>query len=307
MVSFLLISSITFWKKNTKKRPILLYFANFSIRISIGAYKLKKLDHLSNIYSSYDTFIIDLWGVMHNGIKLNSEAIKTVDNLFNSKKKIVFLSNAPRPSLEVKKFLKKLHMDDKYLKNVLTSGEAATTSINKNKFGKYFFHLGPDRDNSIFFKVKENKTALEKSDFILCTGLLDGYEDDLKFYEKLLKNNLSKVLVCTNPDLIVDRGGEQEYCAGKIAQIFESLGGKVIYFGKPHKEIYKMCFDDHEKVIAIGDNLRTDIKGANNMKIDSIFILNGIHRSEYQNETELFELSKKYKVNLNFFQNQLTW
>ena len=88
MVSFLLISSITFWKKNTKKRPILLYFANFSIRINIGAFKLKKLDHLSSIYSSYDTFIIDLWGVMHNGIKLNSEAIKTVDNLFNSKKNV---------------------------------------------------------------------------------------------------------------------------------------------------------------------------------------------------------------------------
>ena len=307
MVSFLLISSITFCKKNTKKRPILLYFANFSIRINIGAFKLKKLDHLSSIYSSYDTFIIDLWGVMHNGIKLNSEAIKTVDNLFNSKKKIVFLSNAPRPSLEVKKFLKKLNMDDKYLKNILTSGEAATTSINQNKFGKYFFHLGPDRDNSIFLKVKENKTTLEKSDFILCTGLLDGHEDDLKFYEKLLKNYSSKVLVCSNPDLIVHRGGTQEYCAGKIAQIFEKLGGNVVYFGKPYKEIYKMCFEDHEKVIAIGDNLRTDIKGANNMKIDSIFITNGIHRSEHKNEKDLLELSKKYEVNLNFFQNQLTW
>ena len=78
---------------------------------------MKKLDHLSSIYSSYDTFIIDLWGVMHNGIRLNSEAIKTVDNLFKNKKKIVFLSNAPRPSLEVKKFLKKLNMDEKYLQN----------------------------------------------------------------------------------------------------------------------------------------------------------------------------------------------
>ncbi len=268
---------------------------------------MKKLDHLSSIYSSYDTFIIDLWGVMHNGIRLNSEAIKTVDNLFKNKKKIVFLSNAPRPSLEVKKFLKKLNMDEKYLQNVLTSGEAAINSLNKNKFGKYFFHLGPYRDSSIFTGVKENKTTLEKSDFILCTGLLEGHEDDLNFYKKLFKNYLTKTLVCTNPDLIVHRGGIQEYCAGKIAQIFESLGGKVVYFGKPHKEIYSMCFKDKEKVIAIGDNLRTDIKGANNMKIDSVFILDGIHRSECQNEKNLFELSKKYQVNLNFFQNQLIW
>ena len=123
----------------------------------------------------------------------------------------------------------------------------------------------------------------------------------------MFKNYLTKTLVCTNPDLIVHRGGIQEYCAGKIAQIFESLGGKVVYFGKPHKEIYSMCFKDKEKVIAIGDNLRTDIKGANNMKIDSVFILDGIHRSECQNEKNLFELSKKYQVNLNFFQNQLIW
>ena len=145
------------------------------------------------------------------------------------------------------------------------------------------------------------------SEFILCTGLLDDHEDDLKYYEKLFKNCLSKILVCTNPDLIVHRGGVEEYCAGKIAQIFESLGGKVVYFGKPHKEIYRMCFEKDEKVIAIGDNLRTDIKGANNMKIDSVFISDGIHHSEFKNEKELFKLLEKYKVNVNFFQNQLTW
>ena len=82
----------------------------------------------------------------------------------------------------------------------------------------------------------------------------------------------SKKLVCTNPDLIVHRGTKEEYCAGYIAKIFEELGGKVIYYGKPHKEIYEMCFKKNEKVLAIGDNLRTDIKGANNLNIDCLFI-----------------------------------
>ena len=123
----------------------------------------------------------------------------------------------------------------------------------------------------------------------------------------MLKNHTSKKLICTNPDLIVHRGDEEEYCAGSIAQIFESLGGKVIYFGKPHKEIYKMCFNNKEKVLAVGDNLRTDIKGANNLNIDSLFITNGVHRDELRNEIKLESILKRYGVVTTYFQSELTW
>ena len=94
----------------------------------------------------------------------------------------------------------------------------------------------------------------------------------MELLQKFLTKHISKKLVCTNPDLIVHRGNKEEYCAGYIAKIFEELGGKVIYYGKPHKEIYKMCFKPNEKVLAIGDNLRTDIKGANNLNKDCLFI-----------------------------------
>ena len=94
---------------------------------------------------------------------------------------------------------------------------------------------------------------------------------------------------------------------GSIAKIFEDLGGKVIYFGKPHKEIYNMCFGSNEKVLAIGDNLRTDIKGANNLSIDSIFITEGVHRKEFHNFSELNKLLEKYSVKANFFQKELKW
>ena len=268
---------------------------------------MKKLEHLSEIYSFYDTFVIDLWGVMHNGILLNNKAIEAADRLLKESKKIVFLSNAPRPSKKVKEFLKKLKMEEKYLKNVITSGEAAMNAINKNRFGKLFYHLGPLRDESIFYEIKNNKTKLENSDFILCTGLFDEYENDLNFYKDLLKNHISKKLICTNPDLTVHRGEQEEYCAGSIAKVFESLGGRVTYFGKPYKEIYNMCFNRKEKVLAIGDNLRTDIKGANNLNIDSIFIYSGVHRNEFENEEELKKLLKEYKVEANYFQSELTW
>ena len=268
---------------------------------------MKKLDHLAEIYNSYDTFIIDLWGVMHDGIKLNSKAIEAVDKLIKNKKKVVFLSNAPRPSNEVKKFLSKLKMEDRYLKNILTSGEAAMRALQDHKYGKFFYHLGPEKDDSVFYKIKENKTSLEKCNFILCTGLFDNYEDDLKHYKDLLKNHIDKKLICTNPDLTVHRGDVEEYCAGSIANLFKSIGGEVVYFGKPYKDIYKMCFEDGEKTIAIGDNLNTDIRGANNMHIDSIFISNGVHRAEFKNENELLALSSKYKVKASYYQPQLIW
>ena len=278
---------------------------------------MRELNHLSEVFDAYDTFVIDLWGVIHDGISLNKKAIEAVDQLKKHSKKIVFLSNAPRPSAKVVDFLLKMKIDKKYLSNVMTSGEAAMHAINKNKFGKKFFHLGPPRDATIFEKVKENKTIIDSCDFILCTGLFDEddpdlnkvqlHENDLDYYKNFLIKHISKKLVCTNPDLIVHRGDKEEYCAGYIAKIFEEMGGKVIYYGKPYKEIYEMCFEASEKVLAIGDNLRTDIKGANNLNKDCIFISNGVHRNEFESNLELEKLLNKYKVKANFFQKELKW
>ena len=268
---------------------------------------MRELNHLSEIFDAYDTFVIDLWGVIHNGINLNAKAMEVVNQLKKNSKKIVFLSNAPRPSSKVIDFLLKMQMDKKYLSNVMTSGEAAMHAINTNKFGKKFFHLGPPRDNAIFKKVKDNKSTIETCDFILCTGLFDEQETDLDWYKKILKNHTSKKLICTNPDLTVHRGDKKEYRAGYIAKIFEQLGGEAVYYGKPYKEIYEMCFEENEKVLAIGDNLRTDIKGANNLNKDCLFISEGVHRDEFNSKLELKKLINKYKVTANYFQNELKW
>ena len=268
---------------------------------------MRELNHLSDIFENYDTFVIDLWGVVHNGVALNPKAIEAVDQLKRNSKKIVFLSNAPRPSSKVINFLIKMKMDKKYLTHVMTSGEAAMHEINQRKFGNTFYHLGPARDISVFEKIKDNRTTLENCDFILCTGLFDDYDNDLDYYKELLSKHVSKKLICTNPDLIVHRGNIEELCAGAIAKVFENLGGEVIYFGKPHKEVYNLCFGSNEKVLAIGDNLRTDIKGANNLNIDCIFISEGVHRDEYSDNSELNILLKKYKVTANFFQRELKW
>ncbi len=268
---------------------------------------MRDLNHLSEIFHNYDTFVIDLWGVMHNGISLNSKAVEVIEKLSENSKKIVFLSNAPRPSSKVIEFLKKLKMDEKFLSKVITSGEAAMYAINQNKFGKKFYHLGPPRDQSLFEKVLNNKTSLDSCDYIICTGFFDDHEENLDYYKNLLKDHTSKKLMCTNPDLVVHKGDIEELCAGSIAKTFENLGGKVIYYGKPYAKIYEMCFNLDEKVLAIGDNLRTDIKGANNLNIDSLFIYNGIHKNEVKNYKEISQLLKRYNVQATYFQKELKW
>ena len=265
-------------------------------------------DGLKSIADNYDLYYIDLWGVIHNGIKLHEQAITVLKELLKKDKDFVLLTNAPRPNKTVRNFLKKMGMDQELRDQVFTSGEAALNYLKKNFLKQKFYHIGPPRDFDLFnlFETNESKN-IKESEYLLCTGLFDDYDKDLVYYKNLFENHISKKMICTNPDLTVHRGHKEEYCAGKIAEIFEKMGGTVIYFGKPYKEIYNMCFSQNEKVLAIGDNLRTDIKGANNLNIDSVFISDGVHRNEFKNQTDLLNLFNKYNVKPNYFQPKLTW
>ena len=266
-------------------------------------------DGFSSIVDNYQLFYIDLWGVIHNGIELYASAVDVLRNLNKLNKRFVLISNAPRPSKSVRKYLLNLKMEETFLKNIFTSGEAALQTLEKNIYGKKFYHMGPKRDLDLIEKFKKNKTNLEKCDFILCTGFFDEEESSLSYYKNLLKKYTRLKMLCTNPDLIVHRGSKTEYCAGSVAAIFEKLGGEVIYFGKPYPEIYKYCTNNDEKILVIGDNIRTDIIGANNMKFDSLFIINGIHKDEFLNITseDCEKVLKKYEAKANYYQEKLTW
>ena len=269
----------------------------------------KAIKGLREISENYDVFFIDIWGVIHNGIKLYPGAIEVLENLNKIKKKYVLMSNAPRPAKNVREFLLKLKMQKIYTNHIFTSGEAALKTLAKNVYGKYFYHLGPKRDECLFKNFEKNKKVLEKADFILCTGFLDKYENSLDYYKRLLKNYIHIKMVCTNPDLVVYRGSKKEYCAGKIAALFKELGGAVIYFGKPYPEIYKFCYKEEEKVLVVGYNIRTDIKGANNMKFDSLLITDGIHKNEFLNlELKKYKnILNAYGVKSNYYQERLKW
>jgi len=271
--------------------------------------RTKLIKGLSEIQHKYDTFFIDLWGVVHNGIKLHTGAIEVLENLDKLNKRFILMSNAPRQSKNVAKFLLNLKMNKKLIKNIFTSGEAALKSLQKNTYGKFFYHLGPKRDSSLFEGFEKNKKNLGTAEFILCTGLLEKKEESLDFYKRLLKKYTKIKMVCTNPDLTVHRGSKLEYCAGSVAEVFKSLGGKVVFFGKPYPDIYKFCIKKGEKILAIGDNIRTDIKGANNMKIDSLFITYGIHKNDFLNLPlkNYDKILKRYKAKTNYYQKKLSW
>ena len=269
----------------------------------------KNLDHLGikSIVNSYDLFFIDLWGVVHNGINLYENSIKVLENLAAAKKDFVLLTNAPRLNENVVNFLKKIGLK-KYFENVFTSGEAAHKHLVNELDKQKFFHIGPPRDFDLFKNFEKNKVLnIEDADYLLCTGLFDDHESDLNYYKNLFSNHISKKMICTNPDLIVDRGEKREYCAGSVAKSFEEIKGKVIYFGKPHPPVYNLSTNlNNKRVLCIGDNLNTDIKGANIQNFDSLLITNGIHRQEIL-EIELDHVLKKYEVNVEYTQKILKW
>ena len=197
------------------------------------------IEGFKSIVDSYDLFYIDLWGVIHNGIKLHNEAIFTLKKILEIKKEFVLLTNAPRPNETVKFFLKKMGMEKKIREHVFTSGEASLNYLKKFYLTDNFFHVGPPRDFDLFNDFKNNQSNnLNDSQYLLCTGLFDEHDKDLNYYKELFENHTSKKMICTNPDLIVDRGNKRELCAGSVAMVFEKMGGEVVYFGKPYSEVY---------------------------------------------------------------------
>jgi len=270
----------------------------------------KNLDQtgLKSIVDSYDLFFIDIWGVVHNGIKLYDNSIEVLENLSNLNKEFILLTNAPRPSSTVVNFLKKMGLN-KFFENVFTSGEAALKYLIKDLKNKKFFHIGPStRDFDLFKSFEKNKVLnIKDADYLLCSGLFDDHSDDLNYYKSLFSEHISKKMICTNPDLIVDRGDKREYCAGSVAKIFEEIKGEVIYFGKPYPPVYNLSSETkNKKVLCIGDNLNTDIKGANIQNYDSLLITNGIHRYEIS-KIKLNNVIEKYKAKVDYFQTDLKW
>ncbi len=251
------------------------------------------LDGLSALSERYDAFILDLWGVLHDGVRTFPKAIACLEELKHRDKRVLILSNAPRRAEAVAQRNIELGIASHLWDAVMSSGEAAWWHLAARPdawyqaLGAHCYHLGPARDQGMregldYAFVDEIGAA----DFILNTGALSP-EDTSTSYDPLLEDALGRGLpmVCANPDLEVIRGGRREICAGAIALRYEELGGEVRYHGKPHRQIYETCFAllggcARERIVAVGDSLRTDIAGAGGAAIDGIFVTGGVQGEE---------------------------
>jgi HAD superfamily hydrolase (TIGR01459 family) len=248
---------------------------------------------LSALAPDYEAFIVDLWGVLHDGVAAFPEAVACLEQLKAHGKRVLILSNAPRRAAAVAQRTVELGVAAELFDAVVSSGEAVWQNLEARRdpwyraLGRRCYHLGPERD----FGMREGLdldfvAALAAADFILNTGALST-EDTAEDYAALLEEARGRGLpmVCANPDLEVIRGGRREICAGELAAFYERLGGEVRYDGKPHRSIYEACFealdlDRPETMLAIGDSLRTDIAGAQAVGMAGLFVAGGIHAEE---------------------------
>lgn len=248
---------------------------------------------LSEIADRYDGFVLDLWGVIHDGEKLYSGTVPCLQALRSRGKCTVLLSNAPRRTAVIERQLSAFGLPQDLYGGVVSSGEEVHRQLMTPTdpafaaLGRACFHLGAARDCSVWEGVAlDMVTTLPQATFILNTGPWDD-EATVAQYEETLKEGVARDLpmVCANPDLKVVRGDKLVLCAGALAARYEVLGGRVHYVGKPHVAVYHRCFEilgtsDPRRILAVGDSLRTDVAGAVALGMDSVFITGGLHAAE---------------------------
>ncbi|MAV63310.1 MAG: hypothetical protein CBE29_01500 [Rickettsiales bacterium TMED269] len=272
-----------------------------------------KINNFSEIDEKYDSIICDIWGVIHNGQELFNSSVECLLRYKEIGYPIILVTNAPRPSNEIKGILQKMGLNKKCYDKIITSGDLTQKILNKGDLGSSCYHIGPDRDLKVFDGVNVERVDFDCADFIFVTGLNDDETENDESYLPLLelakKRNLK--LLCANPDIWVQRGKDLIPCAGAISQKYKSIGGETINIGKPFAPIFdeaikKIKFisgKDINSTIVIGDGIDTDIKGANNYNLDSLLTLGGLFSG--QRKEEIMESINKKNVFPTYYINEL--
>lgn len=249
---------------------------------------------LGAVIERYDALILDLWGVVHNGIEPYPDVPECLEALGRAGKRICLLTNAPRRPAGVERRLVEMGIDERRYQHVMTSGEATHEALRERdhpwiaKLGPRFYFMGPERDHDTYLGLDAYTRVgtPDEADFILCCGIID-YAETLEDQKPALSRGLARglPLLCANPDLVALVGENLVMCAGTMAQWYADQGGDTLLFGKPHSAIYERCLrllgiSDKSRVLGVGDGIRTDIKGAVDFGIDSAFVVGGIHAEE---------------------------
>ena len=256
--------------------------------MTVAAPEIPVLDSIKELGSRYRAWLVDIWGVMHNGHRAFPGAVAATRAFRAQGGIVVLLSNSPRPSPSVQEQLRRLGVPDDAYDATVTSGDLTRHELAKHK-GATVFHLGPERDRPIFHGLDVKLGPHENAELVVCSGLFDDETEAPEDYADLLRALAARELpmICANPDQMVERGDRLVWCAGALAQLYERQGGSVIYAGKPYAPIYQLALETigtlvgervaKDEVLAVGDGVNTDIAGAAGLGIDAVFVASGLH------------------------------
>jgi len=243
---------------------------------------------ISELAETADVWLLDVWGVMHNGVTPFQSSVAACHAFQERGGYVLLLTNAPRPAAAVMEQLNRIGVPRTAYNAVVTSGDV-TRGVVEAWAGRALYHIGPERDRGIFVNLDVAFATSHHADAVVCTGLIDDEQESPEDYAAMFQEFQKRgvVMLCANPDLKVERGNKIVYCAGALAKAYEGLGGEVIYSGKPYLPIYELALNtakdslrrdiEKDRVLAIGDGVLTDIKGAAAAGIRSVFIASGVH------------------------------
>ncbi len=260
------------------------------------------IESFSEISSMYDAAFVDLWGCMHNGIKAYDDAISACRSFRAQGGKVVLLTNAPRPRASVATQLDLFNIPHDVYDTIATSGDSARLALFSGAIGNKVYHIGEQRD-LVFFEPLQmlgtpteiTRVPLAEAEGIVCTGPFDAHADpEVNRPDFLLAKTKGLKLLCANPDIVVDRGDQRDWCAGALAQLYTEMGGESLYFGKPHPAIYDLARRrlaevadvSDDRIVCIGDGIATDVMGAVGEGLDVVFISGGLAANETKTDRQ---------------------
>jgi HAD superfamily hydrolase (TIGR01459 family) len=263
------------------------------------------IERFSDLAGRYDVVLSDVWGVIHNGLESFPSACEALSRFRASGGRVALITNAPRPGEVVVRLLDRLKVPRECYDAIVSSGDVTRTVMGARP-DKAVFHIGPERDLPIFDGLGLRFVPYEQADYVVCTGLNHDEVETPESYRELLTKLAARNLfmLCGNPDLVVERGERLVYCAGALADLYGTLGGEVLYAGKPYRPIYDLALErigalrggpaPLARVLAIGDSVRTDLKGASDLGVDCLFVTAGIHAEELgdRHDPDLAALNK---------------
>ncbi|WP_254492309.1 TIGR01459 family HAD-type hydrolase [Bartonella sp. B1099] len=251
---------------------------------------MNELTHIETVIERYDAVFCDVWGVVHNGVQAFEPALKALYKIRQMGKTVILLTNSPRLREDVAAQLQSMNVHRDYYDAIITSGDVTRDLICAAP--RKVFFIGPQRDLVLFEGLTCEFVEEREASVVVCSGFLEEFEKEPSAYEAMFRRIRARNLpfICANPDVIVHYGNKEFWCAGALARLYQQLGGEVRIAGKPHAPIYECAFEKLQKIrgtveksqiLAIGDGLLTDIKGAAQFGLDALYIMGGIHRYDY--------------------------